>query len=208
MIIYGSRTIYSTSGHGGFHCPRCQMQRQFAHKAGRTWFTLYFIPLIPMWRAGAYIQCTSCGGEFAEEAQHYQPDSAALNGVQATATNPLEDIRRTLVLTMIEAGRTSQQDTTLLWQWTNANGMQVPQEIILEDFQLALQARAQVGPFVQTRLQALNANDRHALLRSARQVLSSGGQVQLTGGDIQALRTLGSSLQLSPETVQSIVSQG
>ena len=66
MIIYGSRTIYSTSGHGGFHCPRCQMQRQFAHKAGRTWFTLYFIPLIPLWRAGAYIQCTSCGGEFAE----------------------------------------------------------------------------------------------------------------------------------------------
>ena len=205
MIIYGSRTIYSTSGHGGFHCPRCQMQRQFAHKAGRTWFTLYFIPLIPLWRAGAYIQCTSCGGEFGEEAQHNQPDSAAL---AAAASNPLEDIRRTLVLTMIEAGRTSQQDTMLLWQWTNANGMQVPQETIFEDFQLALQARAQLGPFVQARLQALNANDRHALVRSARQVLSSGGQSQLTARDIQALRTLGSSLQLSPDAVQSIVSQG
>jgi hypothetical protein len=209
MIIYGARTIYSTSGHGGFHCPRCQMQRQFAHRAGRRWFTLYFIPVIPMWSAGAYIECTSCGGEFAEEAQHYQPDPAAAIAVNAAAVgNPLEDIRRALVLTTIAAGRANQADAVLLHQWTTANGLQVPLETIFQDFQLALQAKAQVGPFVQARLQSLNANDRHALVRSARQVLSSGGQTQLSANDIQAIRTLGSSLQLPAESVQTIISQG
>jgi zinc ribbon protein len=209
MIIYGSRTIYSTSGHGGFHCPRCQMQRQFAHRAGRRWFTLYFIPIIPLWSAGAYIQCSSCGGEFAEEAQHHQPDPAALAASGAPGVgNALDDIRRALVLTMIEAGRASQQDATLLWQWATANGMQVSPETIFQDFQLALQASAQLGPFVQARLQSLQTNDRVALVRSARQVLSVGGQAQLSAKDVEALRTLGSSLQLMPDSVQMIISQG
>src|SRR4051812_35418195 len=112
MIIYGTRTIYSTSARGGFHCPRCQMQRQFAHRAGRRWFTLYFIPIIPLWSAGAYIQCSSCGGEFAEEAQHNQPDPT-LTGIGGPGMggpapgNEFDDIRRALVLTMIEAGRAS-----------------------------------------------------------------------------------------------------
>ena len=209
MIIYGARTIYSTSYQGGFHCPRCQMQRQFAHRAGRRWFTLYFIPIIPLWSAGAYIQCTSCGGEFAEEAQHYRPDPSTAAAISAvSASNPLEDIRRALVLTMIEAGRASQPDTMLLYQWATANGMQVSPDDIFNDFQLALQAKAQVAPFVHARLQGLAAKDRLLLLRSARQVLSVGGQTQLSANDLQALRVLGSSLQLSPDDVETIVARG
>jgi hypothetical protein len=43
------------------------MQRPYTHKAVRNWFTLYFVPVIPMGRRGEYVECSSCGGTYGVE---------------------------------------------------------------------------------------------------------------------------------------------
>jgi len=60
MIIWGWRTIKSTPGTGQFHCPHCSSQRPYRHEKFGRWFTLYFIPIIPLGSAGEQITCSTC----------------------------------------------------------------------------------------------------------------------------------------------------
>jgi hypothetical protein len=60
MIIWGFRVFYRTVGEGVFHCRKCGGDRQYRHRAGRRFFTLFFIPIIPLNKVGEHVQCTTC----------------------------------------------------------------------------------------------------------------------------------------------------
>ena len=60
LIIFGLRVFYRTIAQGTFHCRRCGGDRQYRHRAGRRWFTLCFIPAIPLNSIGDHVQCTAC----------------------------------------------------------------------------------------------------------------------------------------------------
>jgi hypothetical protein len=60
LIIFGLRAFYRTIAQGTFHCRRCGGDRQYRHRAGRRWFTLFFIPVIPLKSVGEHVQCTTC----------------------------------------------------------------------------------------------------------------------------------------------------
>ena len=60
LIIFGFRVFFRTLAHGTFHCRRCGGDRQYRHRAGRRWFTLFFLPVIPLNAVGEHVQCTSC----------------------------------------------------------------------------------------------------------------------------------------------------
>lgn len=60
MIIWGWRSVTSTASRGEFYCPQCQGYMAYAEKSVRRFFTLYFIPLIPLNSLGEYIECESC----------------------------------------------------------------------------------------------------------------------------------------------------
>ena len=60
LIIFGLRVFYRTIAQGIFHCRRCGGDRQYRHRDGRRWFTLFFIPLIPLNSVGDHVQCTTC----------------------------------------------------------------------------------------------------------------------------------------------------
>jgi hypothetical protein len=60
LIIFGFRTFFRTLGQGVFHCRKCGGDREYRHRAGRRFFTLFFIPVIPLAKAGEHVQCTTC----------------------------------------------------------------------------------------------------------------------------------------------------
>ncbi len=60
LIIFGLRVFYRTIAQGTFHCRRCGGDRQYRRRAGRRWFTLFFIPVIPLNKVGEHVQCTTC----------------------------------------------------------------------------------------------------------------------------------------------------
>lgn len=66
MIIFGTRSIESTQGTGHCFCPRCQTQQPCRQIVVRRWFTLYFIPVIPLGRLGEYVQCGRCAATFSD----------------------------------------------------------------------------------------------------------------------------------------------
>jgi uncharacterized tellurite resistance protein B-like protein len=59
-LIFGLRVYFRTTGHGQFHCQRCGGDRQYRHRAGRRWFHILFIPVIPLNRMSEHLQCTVC----------------------------------------------------------------------------------------------------------------------------------------------------
>lgn len=105
MIIFGSRPRLKTIGSGTFYCPRCQTTRQYELKQGKNYFTLYFIPLIPIGDLGEFVECQTCHMTFQSEvlklkAPLLKQDLAGmLNTVKSTLEGgkPVEYLLRELV---------------------------------------------------------------------------------------------------------------
>jgi hypothetical protein len=67
LLIFGLRVFYRAVGQGMFHCQRCGGDREYRHLAGRRWFTLFFIPVIPLNHVGEHVKCTICGTRYRME---------------------------------------------------------------------------------------------------------------------------------------------
>jgi hypothetical protein len=64
MLIFGWTVLFKTLDTGVFHCPCCGGDRQYRIQQARRWFTLFFIPLIPLGVVGEHVECTSCRTTF------------------------------------------------------------------------------------------------------------------------------------------------
>ena len=66
FIIFGWRGIARTISEGMFFCPDCEGDRRYAQKSSRRWFTLFFIPVIPLNPLGSHIECQQCESTYSE----------------------------------------------------------------------------------------------------------------------------------------------
>jgi zinc ribbon protein len=60
LIIFGLRVFFHTVGEGVFHCQRCGGDRNYRLRSGRRFFTLFFVPVIPLNKVGEHVQCVTC----------------------------------------------------------------------------------------------------------------------------------------------------
>ncbi|OIQ37329.1 MAG: hypothetical protein BM555_01065 [Crocinitomix sp. MedPE-SWsnd] len=73
FIIFGTRGIRSTIKQGAFYCPQCQSEKNYKHKKVTQFFTLYFIPLIPLGNKGEYVECQTCRNTYIERVLDIAP---------------------------------------------------------------------------------------------------------------------------------------
>ena len=64
MLIIGLRTIWKTLRGGTFHCPNERTDRPYIVQEARRFFAIFFIPLIPLGKAGQAVRCESCKNRF------------------------------------------------------------------------------------------------------------------------------------------------
>ena len=64
LIIFGMKGRSSKYKTGRFHCPNCDGERKYAWIRIRNWFTLFFIPIIPLNKVGEYIECEACASKY------------------------------------------------------------------------------------------------------------------------------------------------
>ncbi len=64
LLIFGLSVFFRTVDEGIFHCPNCGGDRGYRLRAGRRWFTLFFVPVIPLARLGEAVECNSCRTRF------------------------------------------------------------------------------------------------------------------------------------------------
>lgn len=75
MIIFGTRGVTTTPERGDFFCPSCHGNKQYGLKRVRRFFTLYFIPVIPLDKLGEYVECLTCKDTFKPVVLEYNPEA-------------------------------------------------------------------------------------------------------------------------------------
>lgn len=227
LIIYGSRGMTSTIGNGQFACPRCSMMRHYNHRQVRLFFTLYFIPLIPLWRLGEYIECGSCGGTYGVEVlslrieqlqsisgppQRDLPnlrldddDAPALPGPQASSRDLLvADARRSLVLFVAALGKaTPEVMNAFRTAFKELVFEDITDQQVLQDYQLAKSVGATVENFVPSRLGSQSNDVKVILMMVATRIACADGVLRLEGSE--ALDKFGKALGLDANTAREIV---
>jgi hypothetical protein len=64
LLVFGLSAFFRTVGEGVFHCPQCGGDRGYRRRIGRRWFTLFFLPVIPLDRLDEVVECRSCRARF------------------------------------------------------------------------------------------------------------------------------------------------
>jgi hypothetical protein len=95
IIIFGTKPVARKTGTGSFFCPTCQRDTPCSHHRIRQFFTLYFVPLIPLGAVGELVRCDRCGSEHAADVimRGYQEARTSLSPWkcrQCGNTNPPE----------------------------------------------------------------------------------------------------------------------
>jgi hypothetical protein len=74
MIIFGWTTrIKPTAHHGQFYCPHCRVSSTYAECRRKSYFHLFFIPVLPLSDDPHGVQCCNCKSTFDDEVLTYQP---------------------------------------------------------------------------------------------------------------------------------------
>lgn len=98
MIIFGFSVFYifGLIGTGQFACPNCGGDREYQHRTGRRFFTLFFLPVIPLDKVGEVVQCQTCRKRF---------DPVVLNRpTSARLANALPAAMRAAAVVVLRAG--------------------------------------------------------------------------------------------------------
>lgn len=74
MIIFGTRGLTLNNGKPGqFFCPGCNGHRSHQRKKVQRFFTLYFIPLIPLNIVQEFIECQTCKQTYRPSVLEHDP---------------------------------------------------------------------------------------------------------------------------------------
>ncbi len=88
LLIFGVRIRFRTIGTVAFFCPRCGGDRQGQRRVARRWFTLFWLPVVPLDQVGEVVECTTCRTRF-EPAVAEAPTTAALSEILGNAVRVL-----------------------------------------------------------------------------------------------------------------------
>jgi len=106
MIIFGMRGITTTPDKGEFFCPGCG-KVDFKLKRVRRFFTLYFIPVIPLNKLGEYVECQKCKDTYNERILDWNPeDDQKIDEIAVLFGNIIkEDVDRGDIAAELEAAK-------------------------------------------------------------------------------------------------------
>lgn len=196
MIIWGSRGLTSTLESRQFHCPQCGTGRACSLKQVRNFFTLYFIPVIPLNVAGRYVECGSCGGTFAEEALEYDPEKAR------EETNM--QMLRVMILAALADGTVDDDEyDEIRKQYLELAGLPVSGEVLEREIRLATEAKADLNGFVSRFAGELTPHGKALVVKLAFHTMTASSELQ--PGHHAQLTRLQSTLQIPDDQYRALI---
>lgn len=195
MLIFGWRSRAHTIGSGQFFCPREGGDRRYEHKEARRWFTLFFIPLIPLDRQGDFVECTSCKSTYYPTVLD-APTGASIQDVMTQA------IRYVAVTMTLADGHVDPQErrvaTEVVRQFANV-------EYTEADFSTDLDQldASHLVDFLEELGSILNEHGKEAVLEASMRLAASDGSVDAS--EIDVVRRVGKALSMSDAHVRGVI---
>jgi transcription elongation factor Elf1 len=196
MIIWGTKGLTSTVDSKQFNCPTCNCKRTGQLRQVRRFFTLYFIPIIPLNVAGRFVQCGSCGGSFAEEVLAYDP--------QKVLQQKNEQYLRVMVLAALSAPESLPMRLRAVQEKNlSISGWPVSDERLQAEVDLAVSANATLSLYLAAISATLSPAEQATSIRLAFEIMSvSGG---LSSNDLEELNKLPATLGIPDEQFRDLI---
>lgn len=140
------------------------------HYVVKQWFTLYFIPVIPMGARGEFVECTSCAGTFGVEVLQYNPETERREA--------LELLRRFAALALGESGKLQAPNIAALCRAMDNMGAPCTESQIYEDWRLATQAKAQLESYARNKVNEFSDKGRILVLQLCIYALRGGSELE------------------------------
>jgi tellurite resistance protein len=202
MIIFGTRGVTYNADDGDFHCPECEGQK-YHRKRVRRFFTLYFIPLIPLDKMGEYIECDGCKSTYKDSILDYQPGPGSSANVEAEF---LVAIKRVMALMVIADGQVDDDEIEVMGKvFEKVAGKSVSEDDIRRE---VMEARAgspdvdaylgEVGPY-------LNAEGKEMIIKAAFMVAAADGHFD--DSEMELLVEASKSLEMSSAHLKGILAE-
>lgn len=171
FIIFGTKGVTSTAGKGQFHCPQCGPQA-YQHKKVKKWFTLYFIPCIPMETLGEYVECQGCKGTYRLEVLKYDPRAE-----QAALEAEYQTVMRRVMIEMMLADDVLEENEIVSIQeiFPRLTGRQLSREEIMSEADETRRSGGDVLSYLEKMRSVLNSSGRESILRAAAHVAMADG---------------------------------
>lgn len=197
MIIWGWRVRKKLIGSGVFYCPREGGDRNYQHKSARRWFTIFFVPLIPLKELGEFVECASCNNT-------YYPD--VLKGKTASEIEDVSTlaIRHVVVSMLLADGVVDQRERDAALAVV-ARFASHPYETADLDEDLGQLQVSALTDNLEELGAVLNEHGKENVLTAAVYLAGSDGHIDRT--EMEVARQIGRALTMSSAHIEGTIQQ-
>ena len=193
LIIFGIRDVTSERARGEFFCPRCRSPQVYVHNACRRFFTLYFIPLIPLDLIGKYVECQCCTNKYKMEV--LRPALEAEGGAERNKAEFYKAMSQVLALIGLADGNADESKiVAIAGVLGKLADREVPRSEIEGELAQAKESKVDIVQHCRKMKGYLNDNGCELVVRSAIVVASVDGH--LDGNERAMVLKLATALQV------------
>jgi hypothetical protein len=196
VIIFGLSVFYifGLIGTGQFHCPNCGGDREYQHRTARRFFTLFFIPVIPLDKLGEVVQCQTCRVRF-DPVVLQRPTSAQL-------ASALPAGMRAAVAVVLRAGGASEAASRAAIEAVRRSGS-AEYDVRQLHADLSQPGEAAAGPLQALATQLVPEARERYLAEAVRIALADG---PLSPAERDAARWIAGNLGMTPAHAHGVIS--
>lgn len=177
MIIFGTRGITTTPEKGTFFCPRCSSNQAYKLKRVRRFFTLYFIPVIPLDKLGEYVECPLCQGTYDPEILSYDPNAAN----QQLEALFFVAVKHVMIGMLLADGEIDDSEVAMLQtQYEELTGTQIPEDELREEIAVIRASGDSPVDLVSRLSGQLNDSGKETVMRAAYNIAAADGNFDVS----------------------------
>jgi len=151
MIFYGTRGITLTGDSGNFICPHCVGEQPYRRRKVRRFFTLYFIPLIPLNLVGEYVECKSCKNTYNDKVLELKERTESEEN--AFEAEYQRAVRRSMAIMVLADGKVEETEVNAM---ANIFGIITGKEVSYDDMLAEIEATKKEGLEIESYLKSIN----------------------------------------------------
>lgn len=200
LIIFGTRGVQTRAGSGRFHCPTCGPQG-YTHTNVRRFFTLYFIPVIPLDLVGEYVECDYCTSTYHPDVLSYRPQLQPDRQFEAHFQRA---VKRIMVMMCLADGVVDDDEIeTIKRVYGRIANREISDEEVSDEVVAAMQEGGTVRDYLGGIVSSLNDAGKELVIKAAFFVAAADGEFQ--DEEQVLLAEIGRALELRPGRVNRII---
>jgi uncharacterized tellurite resistance protein B-like protein len=198
MIIWGTRGITFTLEDSQFQCPQCGGMQNGKLKHVRNFFTLYFIPIIPLNVAGRFVECSVCKGTFDEQILSYDPE-------KERQENEIRMLRVMVMAALADGKVDDLERGEIHKQYEEITGLPLVAATLAEEIKMATASGADLNAYAASFADTLTGKGKALLVKVAFHTMSASGTLQ--PGHQEQLMKLSDTLGIPEEQYMTLIDQ-